>query len=314
VNQPIPGLHHVTAIAGDPQQNLAFYAGILGMRFVKRTVNFDDPGTYHLYYGNGDASPGSIMTFFPWPGAPRGRAGVGQTSATAFSVPAASMRYWADRLHGATVANDGPKPRFDDHVISFTDPDGLRLEIVGSAAPDPRAPWEGGSVPAEHGIRGFHGATLSEESVEGTARLLTETLGFRRVSESGNRFRYAATDAAPGAIVDLLHEPRSPRGVVAVGSIHHVAFRAPGGDDQERWRASVAARGIHVTPIVDRCYFRSIYFREPGGVLLEVATDAPGFAVDEPMERLGESLRLPPWLEPRRTEIEASLPTLEVSS
>jgi glyoxalase family protein len=312
VNQGIPGLHHITAIAGDPQANLAFYAGVLGLRLVKRTVNFDDPHTYHLYYGDGAGSPGSILTFFPWPGAPRGRRGSGQTTATAFSVPAGSLGWWVDRLKAAGVSFDGPAPRFDDEAVGFDDPDGLRLELIGVTGPDPRAPWAGGGVPAEHAIRGFHGVTLTEESVERTAALLTGTLGFRAAGGKGNRHRFESIDAAPGSRIDLLHAPGTPRGVVAVGTIHHVAWRARGDADQERWRASIAALGTHVTPVVDRSYFRSIYFREPGGVLFEIATDAPGFAIDEPLERLGESLRLPPWLEPRRAEIEEALPALEL--
>ena len=311
MNPAIPGLHHVTAIAGDPQQNLAFYAGTLGLRFVKRTVNFDDPGTYHFYYGDGAASPGSIITFFPWPGAPRGRRGAGLTTATAFSVPDASLRWWADRLRAAGVLIEGPAPRFEDRVIGFDDPDGLRIELVGVAEPDPRAPWAGGPVPAEHGIRGIHGVTVTENSADRTAELLTETLGFRPSGESGNRLRFHAADAGPGASIDLLHEPAAPRGIVAVGTVHHVAWRAPGDGEQERWRKAIAALGTHITPIVDRCYFRSTYFREPGGVLFEIATDGPGFTADEPLESLGESLRLPPWLEARRAELEETLPAIE---
>ncbi len=312
MNQAIPGLHHVTAIAGDPQRNLAFYAGTLGMRFVKRTVNFDDPGTYHFYYGDGAASPGSIMTFFPWPGAPRGRQGAGLTTATAFSIPGASLGWWATRLKDAGVSVDGPLPRFDDQLLSFDDPDGLRLELVATAASDPREPWGGGSVPAEHGIRGFHGVTLTENSVDRTAALLTETLGFRASGQSGNRSRFHAADAGPGTTVDLLHDPAAPRGIVAVGTVHHVAWRAPGDADQERWRKTISGLGTHITPIVDRCYFRSTYFREPGGVLFEIATDGPGFAIDESPERLGETLRLPPWLESRRAELEETLPAIEI--
>ncbi len=312
MNQAIPGLHHVTAIAGDPQQNLAFYAGVLGMRFVKRTVNFDDPGTYHFYYGNGAAAPGSILTFFPWPGAPRGRQGAGLTTATAFSVPAGSIGWWRDRLRKEGVAVDGPEGRFDEEALAFDDPDGLRIELIGVANADAREAWDGGAVPAAHGIRGFHGVTLTEESFERTAGLLTGTLGFRAAGEKGNRFRFAGADGGPGALVDLLCEPKAPRGVVAVGTVHHVAWRAPGDEEQERWRRTVAGMGTHVTPIVDRCYFRSIYFREPGGVLFEVATDAPGFAVDEPADRLGAELRLPPWLEPRRAQIEEALPAIVV--
>ncbi|HKW51785.1 MAG TPA: ring-cleaving dioxygenase [Candidatus Eisenbacteria bacterium] len=308
----IPGIHHITAIAGDPQRNVDFYVGALGLRMVKRTVNFDDPGTYHLYYGDESGRPGSLLTFFPWPGAPRGRVGTGQAAATSYSIPPESVGFWMDRLKQSGIAARGPEGRFGDQVISFSDPDGLPLELAASAESDPREPWRDGPVPAEHAIRGFHGVTLLEERPEGTEGLLTQTLGFRAAEEDGGRRRFAAGRGGPGAIVDVVAGAGSPRGIVAVGTVHHVAWRAPSGAEQEAWRKKIASLGTNVTPIIDRKYFRSIYFREPGGVLFEIATDAPGFAIDESPERLGMSLVLPPWLEPRRGELEAALPPIRL--
>ena len=308
----IPGIHHVTAIAGDPQRNVDFYVGTLGLRMVKRTVNFDDPGTYHLYYGDESGRPGSLLTFFPWPGAPRGRLGSGQATATSYSIPAESVGFWLERLKQRGVAARRPESRVGDQVISFSDPDGLPLELVASQEPDPRTPWREGPVPAEHAIRGFHGVTLLEERPEATARLLIETLGFRAAGEDEGRRRFVTGRGGPGSVVDLVADPGAPRGIVAVGTVHHVAWRARSDAEQEGWRNEVAALGYNVTPVIDRKYFRSVYFREPGGVLFEIATDAPGFAVDESPERLGQSLVLPPWLEPRRPELEAALPPIRL--
>ena len=308
----IPGIHHITAIAGDPQRNVDFYVGALGLRMVKRTVNFDDPGTYHLYYGDESGRPGSLLTFFPWPGAPRGRIGSGQATATSYSIPPESVGFWLERLKQQDVATRRPESRFGDQVISFSDPDGLPLELKASEESDPRAPWRDGPVPVAHAIRGFHGVTLLEERPEETARLLTDTLGFRASGESEGRRRFAAGRGGPGAFVDVVAGPGSPRGIVAVGTVHHVAWRTSSDAEQEEWRKKLAALSYNVTPIIDRKYFRSIYFREPGGVLFEIATDAPGFAVDESPELLGASLVLPPWLEPRRGELTAALPPIRL--
>jgi len=307
----ILGIHHVTAIAGDPQRNLDFYTGLLGLRLVKLTVNYDDPGTYHLYYGDATGRPGTILTFFTWPDAPRGRLGTGQTAATALAIPRASLGYWVERLVQHGVAHEGPTVRFgtlDEETISFRDPDGLALELVAAPRAEERPGWEGGSVPAEHAIRGVHGVTLWEERPERTAALLTETLGFRRVAEEGGLVRYAAGAGGPGTFVDVRDAGNPRRGSVAVGTVHHVAYRTPTDEGQRAWLADLAGHGAHVSPIMDRQYFHSIYFREPGGVLFEIATDLPGFATDEPTERLGTGLRLPAWLESHRAELEAALP------
>ena len=305
------GIHHVTAISGEPQRNADFYAGILGLRLVKKTVNFDDPGTYHLYYGDGGGSPGSIMTFFPWAGTPNGRIGAGQLTVTSFSFPASSLGYWTERLVEGGVRFEKPEDRFGETVLRFPDPDGLRLELV-AATDDAREGWAGGPVPAEHAVRGFHHVTLLSSDQAGTAELMTGTLGFRQTGEAEGRTRFEAGEGGPGNTVDVANGSGFPRGTMGVGTVHHVAFRVPDEEAQLELRERVAVLGYNVTPVLDRNYFRSIYFREPGGVLFEIATDPPGFAADEDREHLGESLKLPPWLEPRREELEGVLPSLRV--
>lgn len=308
MSKQILGIHHVTAIAGQPQQNLDFYTEFLGLRLVKLTVNFDDPETYHFYFGDGEGRPGSILTFFPWPGAPNGRQGTGQLTVTSFSIPEGALEYWIHRLKAYRVDLAGSSPRFEEQVLQFRDPDGLRLELVAHAAPEARSPWDGGPVPAAHAIRGFHSVTLSEANHERTAPLLTGTLGFHLVAQAGDRFRYQAG----ASFVDVLHSPHLPPGRVAVGTVHHIAWRTPDEAAQHAWREEIATLGLNVTGIVDRKYFRSIYFREPGGVLFEIATDPPGFTVDESLDELGTRLALPPWLEPRRTELARRLPPLRL--
>jgi glyoxalase family protein len=304
------GIHHVTAISGGPQRNVDFYAGTLGLRLVKKTVNFDDPETYHLYYGDGAGSPGTIMTFFPWAHAPGGRIGAGQLVVTSFSIPTSSLGYWTERLVEKGVRFERPRDRFGDTVLSFEDPDRLRLELV--AAEDGRPGWSVGPVQAEHSLRGFHHVALAVEAPERTAGLLTDSLGFRRVDEAEGRFRLASGKGGPGDLVDVVNAAGFPHGSMGVGTVHHVAFRVPDGETQLALRAEISALGYSVTPVLDRNYFRSIYFREPGGVLFEIATDPPGFAVDEDPENLGEDLKLPPWLEASRDRLEEVLPPLRV--
>ncbi|HEY7202098.1 MAG TPA: ring-cleaving dioxygenase [Candidatus Dormibacteraeota bacterium] len=306
----LPGIHHVTAITGDAQTNVDFYVGLLGLRLVKRTVNFDDPGSYHLYYGDELGRPGSAMTFFVWPGAYRGRQGPGQVGATAFSVPSGSLDWWGQRLEDADVVVEPVEDRLGDEVMGFDDPEGMRLELVAADQPDPREPWRDGLVPAQRAIRGFHSVTLSLAGYEETARMLTGTLGFQPVAAGGPRARY--TTGEPGGVVDLLAQPDAPAGLTAAGTVHHVAWRTPDDPSQLAWRERVVAAGYDVTPVLDRQYFHSIYFREPGGVLFEIATDVPGFTVDEPAERLGEELRLPARLEPLRAELALRLPPFTV--
>jgi glyoxalase family protein len=301
----IVGLHHVTAIASDPQRNLDFYTEVLGLRFVKRTVNFDDPGTYHFYFGDDAGSPGTILTFFPWPHAARGHAGVGEVTKTAFSVPLTSLEYWRERLTAEGVLVEETGTRFEEQVLTFPDPDGMKIEIVGHAdAAEANAP-RFASVPPEHAIRGFFGVTLLEQSAQETAALLN-VMGFHKIGAEGNRERYSAEGNALGNHIDLIVDPAAKYGRSGAGSVHHIAFRAKDDAAQREWREEIA-KHVRVTPVLDRTYFHSIYFREPGGVLFELATDPPGFALDEPVESLGEGLRIPQWLEPKRSFIEAKL-------
>lgn len=306
------GIHHVTAIAGDAQRNLDFYEGALSLRFVKKTVNFDDPTTYHLYYGDGIGSPGTIMTFFPWGEAPKGRIATGQVSVTSFSIPQDSLGFWMQRLIEQGVRFEKPKERFSETVLTFEDPDGLRVELV--AAEDGREGWAGGPAPAEYSVRGLHHITLLVEHSERTAELLTQSLGFSRVGGEEGRTRFAAGGAVPGALVDVSDGTGFPEGRTGVGTVHHVAFRVSSEEELLGVRKEVESLGYEVTPVRERHYFRSIYFREPGGVLFEIATEAPGFTVDETAEELGSSLKLPPFLEDGREPIERRLPPLRAPS
>jgi glyoxalase family protein len=302
---PIVGLHHVTAIASDPQRNLDFYTGVLGLRFVKRTVNFDDPGTYHFYFGDDAGSPGTILTFFPWPNAARGHSGVGEVTKTAFSVPASSLEYWQERLAGQGVLVEHTGKRFEEQVLTFPDPDGMKIEIVAHAGAGAGNAPRFASVPSEHAIRGFFGVTLLESRADATAAILN-MMGFKKIGEEGSRLRFAAEGQALGNHIDLLIDPSAKFGRAGAGSVHHIAFRASDDAAQKAWRVEIA-KHLDVTPVLDRTYFHSIYFREPGGVLFELATDPPGFALDEPIESLGEELRIPQWLESKRTMIEQRL-------
>jgi len=313
MNLSITGLHHVTAIASDPQRNLDFYVGLLGLRFVKRTVNFDDPTSYHFYFGDARGTPGTILTFFSWPGARRGIRGTGQIEATAFAIPPSSVGYWLDRFKEHHVQAEKTSARFGEEVIRFADPDGLLIELIASSPAAGCEPWSDSTVPVERSLRGFHGVSVALEGYEQTAKLLTATFGYRLVEQSGNRFRLATrSEAGVGRIVDLLCTPDGSPGRVAAGSVHHIAFRARDDEEQRKWRDHLVKLGYNVSPIMDRTYFQSIYFREPGGVLFEIATDPPGFTLDDTLEELGNNLRLPPWLEPTRLQIEEILPAIKV--
>jgi glyoxalase family protein len=310
MNKMIAGIHHVTAIAGDPQRNVDFYTNVLGLRLVKLTVNFDDPGTYHLYYGDQMGQPGTILTFFPWPGGHQGRRGNGQVATISFSIPEGTLDYWHERLkrHGLSLGQR--RTRLDEEALDFLDPDQMQVELVAHPGAGSLAPWEAGPVPPEYAIRGFHSVTLWEQDLARTASLLTDTLGFRLAGETGQRFRFETASGGVGSRVDVIHRADGESGWNGTGSVHHVAWRTPDDETQLAWRQEIASRGLHVTQVMDRQYFRSIYFREPGGVLFEIATDPPGFARDETVEKLGTALKLPAWLEPRRAEIERALPKL----
>jgi glyoxalase family protein len=312
MSNAIPGLHHVTAIAGDPQQNVDFYTGVLGLRLVKVTINYDDPGSYHFYYGDEAGHPGTILTFFAWPGGYRGHRGTAQATAAAFSVPSESLGYWQERLDRHGVRREQPVARLGEQVLAFYDPDGLSLELVAHDEAADRAPWAGGPIPAEYAARGFHSVTLSLKDTARTAELLTGTLGFTLVQTEGARTRYVAAEGGSARTLDLLHLPGQQTGAVGVGNIHHIAWRTPTDEQQRDWQARLQKERHGVSPIMDRQYFHSIYFREPGGVLFEIATDLPGFTADEPLERLGSELRLPEWLEPDRARIVKALPPLRL--
>lgn len=315
-NGRMPGIHHISAICSDPQRNLDFYTGLLGLRLVKKTVNFDDPGSYHLYYGDGLGSPGTIMTFFAWVLPPtvqaNARQGTGQIIATPFWIPESSRDFWVDRLAAAGVEFDGPEERFGESVMSLIDPDGLPLELVARPGSELRAPWREGPVPLEHAIRGFSGATFCLSGYERTARLLTDTMGFREVSQEGSRFRFQVGEGQDAAMIDLVCQPQANPGRMGIGAVHHIAWRTPSPEAQREWRRLLVEAGMDVTPVLDRNYFESIYYREPGGILFEIATDPPGFTADESPEELGMHLKLPSWLEPRRERLEARLPELRL--
>ncbi len=313
MNQLITGLHHITALASDAQDNLDFYAGILGLRIVKKTVNFDAPEIYHLYYGNESGSPGTIMTFFPYPDIPKGRKGKGQLTVTSFSIPENSIDYWIKRLKKFHVTYEEPQQRFDSELyIYLEDRDGLGLELVANPK-DQRRGFTYGNIPIEYAIKGFYGITLSLESYEKTAALLVEQMDHRLVAEKGNRFRYSASNQ-PDAFVDLLCHPDTMPGIGGSGTIHHVAFATADDLSQIDVREKLQKVGLNITPVIDREYFHSVYFREPGGVLFEIATLPPGFAVDEPIEQLGTSLKLPSWYERYRSRIEKGLTPLHLDN
>jgi glyoxalase family protein len=307
----LAGFHHVTAVAGDPQRNVDFYTGFLGLRLVKVTVDFDAPGYYHLYYGDGLGTPGTLVSFFPRPGASRGRKGTGQASVIAFAIPPDAVRYWAARLTSAGIRYEGPIVRWDQTVLTFFDPDDMQIELVAGHETIPGSGWAASQVPAEYGVQRLCGVTLIEEALEPTAGLLAQMPGVRALGPGPNhRFRYMAGSRNAPVFLDILTLPGMARGQMGCGAIQHVAWRSSSPDDQAVWRTALLELGLPVSPALDRKYFRSIYFREPGGVLFEMATDLPGFTVDEPTTALGSGLQLPVWLEGRRAEIEAALPAL----
>jgi glyoxalase family protein len=303
------GIHHVTAISGPASRNLDFYTRVLGMRLVKKTVNFDDPGTYHLYYGDAAGHPGTILTFFPWEHAAAGRMGAGQTQETRFRVPVGAIGFWAHRFIEKGVAHETVTKRFGQPVLTFTDPDGMGLALVGVEGAASEPAWAADGIPAEHAIRGFHGVTLMVADAGPSGAVLTGALGFAKAGEEGGLTRYRAS-AEIGGFVDLREAKGSASGRMGRGSVHHIAFRAKDDAEQaEMARKLTDDLGLQVTEQKDRKYFRSVYFREPSGVIFEIATDQPGFAVDE--QELGSGLRLPEFLEARRGQIEAALPPLE---
>ena len=316
------GIHHITAIAGDPQRNLDFYTETLGLRLVKRTVNFDDPGSYHFYFGDNIGSPGTIITFFPWPGARPGARGSGQVTTVSFAVPHNAIAFWKERLRANHVIAEEIGGRFGSNALRFLDPDGMRLELIATHVIPSGAEGSRGSclkdstagsldVARDDRIGGFAAPTLEVRKREKTENLLTEILGFESVAEENNRRRFRGSGSNASAEIDLVSS-EAGFGQIAVGAVHHIAFRAANDEEQLRVREQLVARSLNVTPVIDRQYFHSIYFREPNGILFEIATDEPGFLIDESADELGETLKLPPIYEPNRDEIEHVLPTIHL--
>lgn len=303
----ILGLHHITAIAGNAQKNVDFYTKVLGLRLVKKTVNFDDPGTYHFYYGDESGNPGTILTFFPWEGIAKGRTGTGMATEINFAVPENSLKYWEDRLTENKVVFNRSAPRLGDVSLKLQDPDGLILNFIETK--DSRQPWK--AVPEEYGVKGFQGAVLTLNKLEPTAKLLTDTLGYELDKQEGNLYRFITRAAENANVIDILLDPDGRRGHNAAGTNHHIAFRVKDDNVLMNFREKIAALGYNITPKIDRNYFYSLYFREPGGVLFEIATDNPGFAIDEPKDKLGKELKLPAQYENARKEIEKLLPVVE---
>ncbi len=310
-NFQISGIHHITAIASSATENLAFYEDVLGLRLVKKTVNFDDPYTYHLYYGDSTGAPGTIITFFPWENLPRGKTGAGMVTAIAFSIPAGSVDYWRKRLNAHDIViKEGE--RFGDRVIQFEDPHGLSLELIETPTAHLDTVSNVRPISPNHCIIGLHSATAVLQSVEETRYLLVDVFGMALHDREDNRYRFKMkSDDASGRFYDIVIEPQAENGRQGGGSVHHIAFRTSTDDEQKHWQKSLRDSGFSVTPIRDRKYFKSIYFNEPSGVLFEIATDPPGFAVDEAPDDLGHELQLPAQYEPMRTEIEGRLPVLQ---
>jgi glyoxalase family protein len=310
----VSGLHHVTAIAGPAQENLDFYAGILGMRLVKKSVNQDDPGTYHLFYADAVGHPGTDLTFFPWAQLAPARPGHGLSSEVSLAVPPGSLDFWGPRLENYGVSLDPIESRFGERVLPLADTHGLRVALVESESAMRRTfePWDGSPIPVAQQIRGLEGARLLERELAPTTRFLTSVLEFSLLRSENGWHRYGARDGTSGSYVDLQEAPQLRRGAWGVGSFHHLAWRVHDEAHQASLRARIDDAGRRPTPVIDRFWFKSVYFLEPGGVLFELATDGPGFAVDEDPAHLGEALVLPPWLEPQREAIVAALPALSL--
>ncbi len=308
----VHGIHHLTAIAGDAQENLNFYVGVMGMRLVKKSVNQDAPDTYHLFYADGVGTPGTDLTFFPWPDMGPGRLGTGLIVEVPFAVPKGSLKYWQVRFDKLGVKYSDAETRFGETTLSFKDPHGFPLALVETDDPREFVPWEKSPVPAEHQLRGMHCVRLWERQLTPTAKLLTESMGFTLLGLENGWSRYTVDDGGSGKIIELKELPNEPRGSWGTGKVHHVAWRMKDSDEEMAMRDIIESAGLHLTEQIDRFWFKSVYFNEPGHVLFELATDGPGFDRDEKMEKLGEQLILPPWLEPYREKIEAALPRLEM--
>ncbi len=307
----MPGIHHVTAITGDVQKCVDFYVGVLGLRFVKKSINQDLPDTYHIYFGDYLGTPGTAMTFFGWPTWPKRRAGTGQVTTVSFAVPHGSLAFWSKRMSTLGVESKRTSS-FDTDALVVADPDGIELQLVGKSSDERWVPWSDSPVDIEHAIRGFHSVTLTVAEAGATRELLVKSMGFRESGADGRRTRFETGEGGPHAILDVVEAPEGPEGEESIGTVHHVAWRTADAAHQAEWRKVMVDAGRNVTPVIDRYYFKSIYFREPGGVLFEIATDVPGFTVDEPAEALGKTLSLPPWFQVRRDKLDVTLPPIVV--
>jgi glyoxalase family protein len=311
VPDQISGIHHVTSITGDVQKCVDFYVSVLGLRFIKKSINQDMPDTYHIYFGDYVGTPGSAMTFFGWPTWPKRQTGSGQVTTVAFAVPKRSLEFWSDRLRKLNVDMERTS-RFGTDSIALRDPDGIELELVGEASDERWVPWRDGPVALENAIRGFHSVTLTVAEAAETFDMLGKTMRLRKGAQEGNRTRFEIGEGGPNATVDVVESPEGPVGEESIGTVHHVAWRAADDAHQVAWREALVAAGRSVTPVIDRWYFKSIYYREPGGVLFEIATDGPGFTVDEAPDELGSKLSLPPWFQVRRERLDQVLPPIVV--
>ena len=309
MNKQILGLHHVTAISNSAKQNHHFYTDVLGLRMVKKTVNFDDPGTYHFYFGDEQGTPGTIITFFPWEGIGKGRNGAGMATHTGYSVPKGSFSFWKERLEKQGISTT-ENEIFGEKVLSFNDPDGMQLQLIIPNKEDSRSPWTTNDISSEVAIRGFHNVTLTLRSADATSKVLTDILGYSVVKQEGNRYRFETDTIGTANIIDIIESPNAPYGNNAAGTNHHIAFRVKDDNILMQIREKVVEAGLSITPKIDRDYFFSLYFREPGGVLFEIATDNPGFTVDESLEELGSKLKLPTQYKKMREQIESVLPEL----
>lgn len=306
----ILGIHHITAIAGAAQRNYDFYTKVLGLRLVKKTVNFDDPGTYHFYYGNETGSPGTILTFFPWTHVKPGKVGTGMATNIGYAVPAGSLDFWINRFAEYNVEHGKVIEEFGEAVLPFQDPDGLNVQLIVPANDDSRPAWTTSDITADVATKGFHSIALIERNVQPTAEILTDIFGYQLLKQEGNRYRFVTDSIENAGIVDIVESPTEKPGLVAGGTNHHVAFRVQNEAVQSAFREKILSKGLNITPKIDRNYFYSLYFREPGGVLFEIATDNPGFAIDENVNELGTHLKLPAQYEPERATIEKVLPQL----
>jgi len=310
MDNKILGLHHITAIAGNAKRNYEFYTQVLGLKMVKKTVNFDDPGTYHFYFGDEVGTPGSILTFFPWEGIGSGQAGTGMATEIGYSVPVGSLGFWAERFNQFKIKQETAKEIFGEQTLLFADPDGLIIKLIEPNQADNRKPWQTAGVTEKEALKGFHSIVLTLKNIKATAEILTDVFGYRLLQQEGDRYRFITDAIESASIIDLVETPDGGRGINAAGTNHHVAFRVKNEEILMNFREKIATRGLGITPKIDRDYFFSLYFREPGGVLFELATDNPGFATDETVAELGSSLRLPKQYEGSRAQIEAQLPKL----